>query len=156
MDFYIKENDHLDLEKYYKFSIVRNPWDRLVSWYSYHTRVFKRTNQSFNSWVRNGATTHWKNVDGTYWGDKDPLNCQLWIINKEYPEIKLDFIGKFENLQQDFNIVCDKIGIPSQELPHLNKSKHKHYTEYYDDETKQIVAEKFAGDIEHFGYEFRE
>jgi hypothetical protein len=141
------------ISTYFLFTFVRNPYDRMVSSYHY---LNKRLNgkhiplgvfKNFNDFVKNLFSIsdhHWK-----------------WHYTLQHTHIqskhrKCDFIGRFENLQEDFNIVCDKIGIPHQQLPHKNKSKHKHYTEYYDDETKSIVAEKYAKDIEYFGYKFGE
>jgi len=78
-----------------------------------------------------------------------------------YPQFLLfpstiDFIGRFENLQQDYDVVCDKIGMPSKKLQVFNSTPHKHYTEYYNDETVGIVAELYSKDIEYFGYKFGE
>jgi hypothetical protein len=67
----------------------------------------------------------------------------------------VDFIGYYENLHEDFEIVKKKIGLPDEcGLSHSNKSIHGDYRDYYTDETKQMLAEIFAEDIELFGYTF--
>ena len=67
----------------------------------------------------------------------------------------VDMYLRFENLQEDFDTMCVKIGIEKRELPHKNKSERIDYTEYYNDETRQFVADIFAKDIEYFGYEYK-
>ena len=149
-----------DLSTYFKFTFIRNPWDRFVSTFFYLKQNVKDeellnearkklSNYSFTSFVKE------------LYLEKNQFSKNYFIHLR--PQIhflesmdNIDFIGRFENFQEDFNIICDKIKIPRQQLPHDNKSKHKHYTEYYDDETKQIVAEKYAKDIEYFGYKFGE
>ena len=138
------------IEDYFKFAIVRNPFDWVASWYFYRKTRRNENNTksiSFKDWLidEDSSAYNIKGI-GLTLSQYDIISCDA--------NIKLDFIGKYENLQDDFNIICDKIGIPQRQLPHKNKSKHKHYTEYYDDETKEIVAEKYAKDIERFGYKF--
>ena len=143
------------LKKYFVFTFVRNPWDRMVSYYKFR---IKRSCKMHN---HGGSLKEW--VSFLYSDDvlKIKANQFNLAIKNQYEflvsksnEISVDFIGRFENLQEDFDIICEKIGIPKQELPHNNKTNHKHYTEYYDDETREIVAKKYAKDIEYFGYKF--
>ena len=68
----------------------------------------------------------------------------------------VDFLGRFENFENDFSYVCNYLNIPDLKLPHINKRNRNRYTEYYDDETREIVEEKYARDIEYFGYKFGE
>ena len=125
-------------KRYFKFTFVRNPWARFVSEWQYFRKNCKNYQLPFKESSK--VLFPWREHN----------------LNQIDFAKGCDFIGRFENLQKDFNIVCDKIGIPQRKLPHKNKSGHKHYTEYYDDETRQIVAEKYAKDIEHFGYKFGE
>jgi len=156
------------LSTYFKFTVVRNPWDRIVSYFSFVKKLIQNENQpskemliseygidfTFDDFVKNKLNV--LTVGGTKYVNKLKTANQIdWIKNSKN-ELDIDYICKFENLQYDFNEVCDKIGIPQQQLPHKNKTHHKHYTEYYDDETREIVANRYAEDIEYFGYKFGE
>lgn len=154
----------------FAFAFVRNPWDRLVSTYENKVRL-QWQNETFsklpNVKYRIKFYEQFKDSDFKKFalsicnGDldnrhiKEQLSC--------FPVNDMNFIGRFENLQKDFNTVCGEIGINNTQLPHSNSSQrdyfkplHKSYTEYYDDQTREIVAKKFARDIEHFGYEFEQ
>jgi hypothetical protein len=137
---------------YFKFCFVRNPWDRALSLYRYRRKIFGfsakiTTHKDFIIQViepYHNPTNVWKHFN-------DPqLN---WICNQK-GQVMADYIGRYENLQEDFNVICNKIGIPQKKLLHTNSTTHKHYSEYYDDETREIIAQKYAKDIEYFGYEF--
>ncbi|NIU87939.1 MAG: sulfotransferase family 2 domain-containing protein, partial [Nitrosopumilaceae archaeon] len=62
-------------------------------------------------------------------------------------------VGRFENLNEDFDHVSRQIGIETK-LPHVNKSSHSYYKSYYNTKTRDMIAEGFREDIELFGYDF--
>ena len=67
----------------------------------------------------------------------------------------VDFLGRFEQLETDFKQVAQKLGRPADlSLPVINKSSHKHYSDYYTAETRAIVERVYRRDIEAFGYGF--
>ena len=150
---YMQEKDY---KNYYKFCFVRNPWDRLVSAFFFlrkggnnifdqkHCDKLKLKETTFKDFAKK------LNPNKKY--PKHFLN-QYAFIKDDEKNIKF---FKFENINSHFNVACDAIGFPRTRLPHSNKSKHKHYTQYYDSETREIIAEKYAKDIEYFGYEFGE
>lgn len=140
---------------YFKFTFVRNPFSKCLSEYFWEKTHFNES-LNFNDWVKlklGDLINHSEN--NTKIRQKHNLEQYKFIYDTS-DNCLVDFIGRFEKLQEDFDLICDRIGISRQKLPHENKSEHKHYTEYYDDETKQIVAEKYAKDIKYFGYEFGE
>ena len=149
-------NENL-VQDYFVFTFVRNPWDRFVSEVNWLKHNRPNTNSmSFERICRKFKNNRFQKYIGKSLA-KTHLIPQYDSASYAVRDISnVDFIGRFENLQEDFNTICDKIGIPRQQLPHTNTTKHKHYTEYYDDETRQIVAEKYAKDIEYFDYEFGE
>ncbi len=145
-------SDYVD---YYKWGVVRNPWSRILSTYENKVKPkFGKLREfwdlSFEQFIRKLAK---KNID-TF--SQKACDGHIRPMYLTMPVSDMDFVCRIENFQDDFNTVCDKIGMTRQKLPQKNKTKHKHYTEYYSDETRGIVAEKYAKDIEYFGYEFGE
>ena len=138
----------------YKFTLVRNPWDKVVSHYQYRrkrnkTEVATR-NVSFSEWVKK---TYGPDKDPFFYNNPKAFQPQVEWLKDDQGRIAIDFIGKFESINDDFDQIKSIIGIEA-ELPHLNASKRAGYQSYYDDETRQIVARWFHEDIEAFGYSF--
>lgn len=133
------------------FTVVRNPWDRAVSAYHYLFCTEKET--TFQSYIDKGKPTFEEFIKnlGTV------TTQEVWFngLNTQCDWIRggVDHILKFENLEEDFKIIQNITG-NFKPLPHLNKSNHKNYREYFTPETRDIIAQVFKEDIERFNYVF--
>jgi len=140
------------LERYFKFCFVRNPWERMVSFYAYHRRG--QGSSLARSTIRFCQTHTFAEFVAQH------INRDLWQgpqldwITLEDGSLAVDFVGRVERLQQDYEVVCERLGIPPVKLPRRNESPHASYTTYYDARTRQLVEQAHARDIEAFGYEF--
>jgi chondroitin 4-sulfotransferase 11 len=137
----------------FTFAFVRNPWDRAVS--HYHYRV--ETNQTalatrqvgFAEWVKRCYGER----DPFYYDQPKMFMPQLRWIRDDQERVCVDFVGRFESIQPDFEHICKRLNRRSV-LPHLKRSSHRSYREYYDTKTLLTISDWFAEDIEYFGYEF--
>ena len=140
-------------ERVFKFSIVRNPWDKVVSQYFHRLK----TNQiglgdyriDFKEWVK----LTYGEQNPKYYDDPKYFMPQLNWLTDNNGKLMVDFIGRFENLENDFRFICSKLSV-STDLPLINKSEHKEFQFYYDDETREIVRRWFWKDIDLFDYSF--
>ena len=126
----------------YKFTCVRNPWDRMVSYYFTPTQNPEtRNRKKFREIISKAVSlADYLRLDN---GEGDPF-------------ANVDCIIRFENLADEFRAVCDTIGIPPPALPRYNRSSRDHYSKYYDDELREFVGARFAAEIERFNYRFEE
>jgi hypothetical protein len=132
-------------DSFFKFTFVRNPWDWQVSLYHFildrpHNPGHEATKAmgSFRNFVlsREGSTF-----------------TQTGCLTDADGNLLVDFVGKFEHLDLDFGLVCEKVGVSAQ-LPHINKTQRTGYRDYYDKETRDLTAKLYAEDIERFRYKF--
>jgi len=138
----------------FKFAFVRNPWDLQVS--SWHHLKRERPHlvehlDDFGSFIR------WKlDPERPYQYHIDTsIELQTDYLKDLDGTILVDFIGKYENLLEDYQEACRRIGIKPPPLPHKRQAKdRKGYWEYYNNELAELVGEYFRVDIDTFGYHF--
>lgn len=68
--------------------------------------------------------------------------------------IDIDYIGKLENINDDFNEICKLINIESFNLPHYNKKGTGSYKHIYSEKNKKIIEELYQDDIKNFNFNF--
>ena len=134
---------------YFKFVFVRNPWDTMVSRYFWNrSRKRRRANpesMEFPAWLR-WYLAHPGSEQDNQWRYVSIDNVRV-----------VDYIGRYETLEQDLRTVFHRVGI--DELPVLGHEKggfrpKAHYREFYDDESRALVSRRYRHAIRVFGYTF--
>lgn len=139
----------------FKFAFVRNPWDLQVS--SFH-HIRRERPQVMNGIDDFNEFMRWKfDPDRAY---QYHIDTSLELQSDYLVDLRgnnlVNFIGRTEQLQTDFDFVCEKIGINKIDLPKKRKAmdRKNDYRSYYSAETAALVASHFANDIELLEYQF--
>jgi Sulfotransferase family len=141
-----------DFNSYFKFTSLRNPWDMVVSLYFYA----KTDINGLEFWHNSPDYEPQKLMSFKKWilkGKADWFYTLPNFILDDNGNNLVDCVVRVENLNSDLELVAHKLGIKIN-CPHVNKTCHKKYSEYYDGDTKEIIAKVFKFDIEYGGYEF--
>ena len=118
----------------------------MVSRYFWDKHKKRHRYDNFNVWLQQHYSKwrRWK---------KDELHLYTHVKG----QYVLDFVGRYENLDHDFNLLCQKLKLPDNLTLGTNKQvqlNKQHYSYYYDEKSKLIVAKLFQKDIEYFNYTF--
>ncbi|MEM1111970.1 MAG: sulfotransferase family 2 domain-containing protein [Pseudomonadota bacterium] len=140
-------------ETKFRFTMVRNPWDKVVSHYHYRVKTGQTGlgdgEVSFDEWLHRCYVER----DPTLYDQPRMFMAQRrWLVD-ENDRMLVEFIGRFENLAEDFSTICQRLGVAA-ELGHAKPSSRGSYREYYNDAGRQIVETAFAEDLDTFNYVF--
>ena len=144
-------------KEYYKFTFVRNPWDRSYSDY-YWIQEFSGVTGSFKDYINaTGPFTEILNDISTnrYLGDHLLEQTAFFDFNGL---LKPDFIGRFENFKEDMATIIEALGLDKGFDVFKNKGKKKkgHYSKFYTNTNKGLVDQKYFDDIKLLNYEFED
>lgn len=162
--------DHYEFDHYFKFCFVRHPYDRFLSLYNYarmpesmyHSAIAPekaRCGKHFDyELLKDASLEDCANylVEGKLKHDDSWFHWQPqyeWLINDK-GVIAVDFIGRFERLNEDFNELKARLHINTS-LQHINLSStiDDSYEQYYNSATKRIIYDYYKRDFELFNYQ---
>ena len=147
---------------YFKFAIIRNPFDRIVSSYNFLCRRMKPCNFRDRMLFKDFVFRRGEFKDMLYpsliikrENEYHQIGPSFSYLFDENNNLLVDHIGKFENLKEEWGFICEQLKVKLK-LNHHNKYSrdNKHYRDYYDDETKEFVAKTYEKDLEMFEYKF--
>lgn len=147
-----------DWERRFTFTVVRNPWDKVLSHYRYRVgrgiRALKEDPIPFNEWAVRAYGDHDPRYNDTPLMFADQTS---WLEGPD-GQILVDHVARFERLADEFSEICRRLGRPPVELPHLKASAdpadRPGFRDVYDDAAREVVALAFARDIERWSYRF--
>jgi hypothetical protein len=160
-------NDSEDINNYFKFGFIRNPWDRLVSCFT--SKI--RSQEINNDYFRNGIERSFYRYGDLFYSGMPFSKFVFEICNIEDSDADvhfmsqhqqipmddgvnlLDFIGRFESLQDDYSILKSRLGFELS-LPHLHRTKTKSYDFFYNRESRDLVSKRYEKDIDLFKYTY--
>ena len=129
-------------DSYSKFTIMRNPYDKMVSWYFYLKRNALENVSTecdvieFNEWIKDPSK---------FWNFNDPISFlkpqHTWVDDTVV-------IIKFENLNEELNEFFGE----EIDLPITNKSDHNHFSNYYNEESLDIIYNRYKKDFKKYNY----
>ena len=154
---------------YKKISIVRNPWDTVVSWYWWsmyrlgrHSLLIDEKDDDYLTKLKFGTFLKTKGFIDSITPETLPIECtplEYIDINENFLDSSIDYYVRFENLQKDYDNLCNQLKLKNSKLHKLKGTHRKikrHYSRYYSLETQSMVAKHFVSTIKHFNYTFVE
>lgn len=139
-------------DEMFTFTVVRNPWDRMLSMYRYRKQLgVIDEGLSFASYLKKlkSRDTEIFSYHGHY------LSC-MDFIKSDNGEVLVTKIVQFENRRAELKSISRAVGVPElrSSALHLSRTRHQHYSNYFTAETRELIAELFEDDIRAFGYTF--
>jgi len=140
------------VKDYYKFAFVRNPYDRLLSAYYNFRSSPEHSEWAYPSYKYDTFRDFVLDIENSGCLEFIHLAPQFDFL-KVGNDIGADFVGRYENLNEDFAKIEKRLGLRHVRLPVARTSQHPHYTIAYDNEMRKKMQEVYEKDFEVFGYE---